>query len=58
MNKPANNEDTLHDFVKSLPTVKNVRVYAPGEAEKLPPSELSPAARRLLIREKNTGQSS
>ncbi len=56
MKKAANDDNTLLGFVKSLPTVKNIRVYSPGEAEKLPPSELTPAARRLLIREKNAGQ--
>jgi hypothetical protein len=51
--KAANDETTLLNFVKSLPTVKNVHIYAKGEAEKLPASQLSPATRRLLIREKN-----
>lgn len=44
----------LVDFVKRLPTVKNLKVYGPGEAEKLSSEELSPATRRLLIHEKNT----
>ena len=57
MKKAANDDNILLSFVKSLPTVENVRVYGPGEAEKLPSSELSPAARRLLTREKNAGHS-
>lgn len=54
MKQAANDDTTLINFVKSLPTVKNIRVYQPGEAESLPPSELSPAVRRLLIREQNS----
>ncbi|WP_020405257.1 hypothetical protein [Hahella ganghwensis] len=46
--KKAESSD-LVEFVKRLPTVKNLKVYGPGEAE-----ELSPATRRLLMREKNT----
>ena len=49
-------ESELVNFVKSLPSVKNLKVYAPGEAEKLPPEQLSPAARRLLIRERNASK--
>jgi hypothetical protein len=44
----------LVEFVKQLPMVKDLKVYGPGEAEKMPPEELSPAARRLLMCEKNT----
>lgn len=51
--KKAESSD-LVEFVKRLPTVKNLKVYGPGEAEKLPSEELSPATRRLLMREKNT----
>lgn len=47
-------DSDLVAFVKRLPTVKGLKVYSPGEAEKLPPEALSPASRRLLIREKNS----
>ena len=50
--KPESSE--LVDFVKRLPSVKGLKVYGPGEAEKLPPESLSPAARRLLMRENNS----
>lgn len=54
MNDRNHDDSDLVNFVKSLPSVKNLKVYAPGEAEKLPPEQLSPAVRRLLIRERNT----
>ncbi|WP_158304971.1 hypothetical protein [Hahella chejuensis] len=55
--KDRNHDDSdLVNFVKSLPSVKHLKVYAPGEAEKLPPEQLSPAVRRLLIRERNTSK--
>ncbi|MBE0484441.1 MAG: hypothetical protein IBX52_13180 [Bacterioplanes sp.] len=54
MNDRNHDDSDLVNFVKSLPSVKNLKVYAPGEVEKLPPEQLSPAVRRLLIRERNT----
>lgn len=52
-----NHEDSeLVNFVKSLPSVRNLKVYAPGEVEKLPPEQLSPVVRRMLIRERNTSK--
>ena len=54
MNDRNHDDSDLVNFVKSLPSVKNLKVYAPGEAERLPPEQLSPAVRRLLIRERNT----
>lgn len=56
MNDRNRDDSDLVNFVKSLPSVKNLKVYAPGEAEKLPPEQLSPAVRRLLIRERNTSK--
>lgn len=56
MNDRNHDDSDLVNFVKSLPSVKNLKVYAPGEAEKLPPEQLSPAVRRLLIRERNTSK--
>ena len=41
------------EFVKQLPTIKNLKVYRLGEAENLSPEEQTPAMRRLLIRERN-----
>lgn len=56
MNDRNHDDSDLVNFVKSLPSVKNLKVYAPGEVEKLPPEQLSPAVRRLLIRERNTSK--
>lgn len=56
MNDRNHDDSDLVNFVKSLPSVKNLKAYAPGEAEKRPPEQLSPAVRRLLIRERNTSR--
>ena len=53
MKAPHTDKLNLIEFVKSLASVRDLKVYAPGQAEKTPSSELSPSTRRLLIREQN-----
>lgn len=54
MTDQSRKDSDLVTFVKTLPRVKNLKVYAPGEFEKAPPEQMSSAERRMLIRILNT----
>ncbi|WP_431689074.1 hypothetical protein [Hahella sp. NBU794] len=54
MTDRSRKDSDLVAFVKTLPSVKNLKVYAPGEFEKAPPEQMSPAERRMLIRVLNS----
>jgi len=54
MTDQSRKDSDLVAFVKTLPSVKNLKVYAPGEFEKAPPEQMSPAERRMLIRVLNS----